>query len=45
MEVEAVRSAEGVGGSWMGALKGWRHYPGAATLSENPLSSESGGLA
>lgn len=43
--MEAVQSAEGVGGSWMGALKGWRRCLGAATLAENPLSSESGGLA
>lgn len=44
-EVEAVRSAEGVGGRWMGALKGWRQRPGAATPAENPPSSESGGPA
>lgn len=45
-EVEAVRSAEGVGGTWMGALKGlWRRRPGVATPAENPLSSESGGPA
>lgn len=29
----------------MGALKGWRYHLGAATLAENPLSSESGGPA
>lgn len=44
-EVEAVRSAEGVGGRWMGALKGWWEHPGAATLAGKPLSSESGGPA
>lgn len=44
-EVEAVQSAEGVGGTWMGALKGWLQYPGAATPVETPLSSESGGAA
>lgn len=43
--MEAVQSAEGVGGMWMGLLKGWRRHPGAATLAENPLSSESGGPA
>lgn len=44
-EVEAVQSAEGVEGTWMGALKGWRRRPGAVMLVGNPLSSESGGPA
>lgn len=44
-EVEAVQSAEGVEGMWMGELKGWQQRPGAATSVENPLSSESGGPA
>lgn len=45
-EVEAVRSAEGAGGTWMGALTGWwRHRQGVATPAETPLSSESGGPA
>lgn len=43
--MEAVRSAEGTGGTWIGALKGWRLRLGAATPAENPLSSESGGAA
>lgn len=43
--MEAVRSAEGVGGTWMGVLRGWRWRPGAATPVENSLSSESGGPA
>lgn len=43
--MEAVRSAEGVGGMWMGAPKGLQRRLGAATPVENPLSSESGGPA
>lgn len=43
--MEAVRSAEGAGGTWMGALKSWRQHPGEVTPVENPLSSESGGAA
>lgn len=42
-EVEAVRSAEEVGGRWLGALKGW--WPDAAMPAETPLNSESGGPA
>lgn len=41
----AVRSAEGLGGTSTGALKGWRRCPGAATPAEKPPSSESGGAA
>lgn len=44
-EVEAVQSAEGAGGTSMGALKGWRWRLGAAMPAEKPLSSESGGAA
>lgn len=44
-EVEAVQSAEGVEGTWMGALEGWRWRPGGATPAETPLSSDSGGPA
>lgn len=43
--MEAVQSAEGVRGTWMGALKCWRRCLGAAMPAENPLSSESGGAA
>lgn len=42
-EVEAVQSAEEVGGRWMGALTGWQQHLGATMQAENPLSSESGG--
>lgn len=41
--MEAVQSAEEVGGRWMGALTGWQRHLGATTQAENPLSSESGG--
>lgn len=44
-EVEAVRSAEEVGGRWLGALKGWWPCPDAAMPAETPLNSESGGPA
>lgn len=44
-EAEAVRSAEGAAGRWMGAPEGWRWRPGAATPAETPLSSDSGGPA
>lgn len=41
-EVEAVQSAEEMGGTWMGVLKGWQRHWGASVLAGNPLSSESG---
>lgn len=44
-EVEAVLSAEGLGGTRMGALRGWRRRPGASTPVEKLLRSESGGAA
>lgn len=44
-EAEAVRSAEEVGGTWMGVLKGWWQHRGASVLAGNPLSSESGAAA
>lgn len=44
-EEEAVRSAGGAGGTWMGALRGSRRRQGATTPAETPLSSDSGGAA
>lgn len=41
--MEAVQSAEEVGGRWMGALTGWQRHLGATMQAENPPSSESGG--
>lgn len=43
--MEAVQSAEWVGGTWMGVLKGSGQHLGASTSAETPLSSESGGAA
>lgn len=40
--MEAVRSAEGLGGMWIASLKGWQWHQGEATPAESPLSSESG---
>lgn len=44
-EVEAVQSAEEVGGKWMGALTSWQRHLGATMQAENPPSSENGGAA
>lgn len=44
-EEEAVRSAEGVEGTWMGALRGSQKRQGASTPAETPLSSDNGGAA
>lgn len=43
--VEAVQSAEAVGGTGMGVPKGLWQHQGASTLAESPLSSDSGGAA
>lgn len=44
-EGEAVPSADGVGGTWMGAQRGWWQHRGVTMPAGNPLSSESGGVA
>lgn len=43
--MEAVRSAEEVGGKWMGALTGWQQHLGATMQAGTPPSSENGGAA
>lgn len=45
VEVEAVQSAEGVGGRRMEVLKSLLQHWGASMLVETPLSSDSGGAA
>jgi len=44
-EVGAVLSAEEVGGTWMGVLKGLPQHQGASTLAESLPSSDSDGAA
>lgn len=44
-EEEAVRSAGGSWGTWMGVLKRPPRRPGASTLAETPPSSDSDGAA